>query len=111
MTIPDPLTIRELLDIATKIATPEEGAVLVAVLVARARRDTPSLTEATAAQIVRSNLGYISGYCNVETQRRFELVFGAVHPVFGPVGGDREPKTASEAFQMGVRAAGGSDAR
>ena len=110
MTIPDPLTIRELLDIARKITTPEDGAALVAVLVARARRDTPSLTEETAAQMVRSNLGYVSGYCDVETRRRFEVVFGAMHPVFGPVGGDREPRTVAETIQMGIRAAGGSDA-
>lgn len=108
MTLPDPLTIGQMLDIASKIATPEDGAALVAVLVARARRDTPSLTEEVAAQMVRSNLGYISGYCDVETQRRFEVVFGAVHPVFGPVGGAQEPRTAEETIQMGIRAAGGA---
>ena len=98
MTIPDPLTIRELLDIARKITTPEDGAALVAVLVARACRDTPSLTEETAAQMVRSNLGYVSGYCDVETRRRFEVVFGAMHP-------DYERSLLRERVVAGVRRA------
>lgn len=58
---------------------------------------------ATAEDIQRQNLGYFAGYYSRETQLRVEQLYGAVHPIFGPVGGDREPKTVDEAFEMGKR--------
>lgn len=54
-----------------------------------------------AERIERTNLGYYSGYCNRATQARVERLFGAVHPIFGPVGGPDEPKTPEETFEMG----------
>jgi hypothetical protein len=100
--LPDVLTYGLMLDIACKVTTPEEGADLLRALVARAQQEDPTLTNEVALTRCRANLGYLAGYCNVETQRRFEVVFSAVHPVFGAVGGPAEPKTAAETFAMGV---------
>ena len=41
------------------------------------------LTRAEATSMELQNIGYTSGYCDVETMRRVERLFGAVHPVLG----------------------------
>jgi hypothetical protein len=61
-------------------------------------------SRAEAEKIERENLNYFAGYCDRDTQRRVESLFGGCHPIFGPVGGVLEPKTPDEAFAMGVRA-------
>lgn len=101
--IPATLTFGAMLDLARAVATPEDGALLLGALVRRAQSEDPTLTDEKALALQRANLGYLGGYCDVETQRRFERVFGAVHPVFGPIGGSDEPKTAAETFAMGVK--------
>lgn len=100
--LPEKLTFGVMIDLATKIETKEEAEALLAALVTQARQEDPAMTEEEALRTTQSNLGYLGGYLNVETQRKWEVLFGAVHPVFGPVGGDKEPKTALETFQMGI---------
>lgn len=103
--LPATLTYGVMLDLARAVTTPEDGALLLGALVRRAQQENPDLSDDEALAMQRSNLGYLSGYCDVDTQRRFERVFGAVHPVFGRVDGPDEPKTAAETFEMGRRLA------
>lgn len=86
--LPEKLTVGVLIDIAAKIETKEDADALLSALVARARQEAPELTEEAAMRLSRANLGYLGGYCSVDVQRRWETLFGAVHPVFGPVGGE-----------------------
>ena len=87
-------TIGELYGPAMDVTDPIEAATYFEALVEYGM--SHDQTREQAEQVQRSNLGYFSGYSNVETQRRVERLFGAVHPIFGSVGGDTEPKTAEE---------------
>lgn len=109
MTLPRTLTYGTMLDLATAVATVDEANALLVALVRRAQQENPSLSDDEALTRCRSNLGYLAGYCGVDVQRRFESLFGAAHPIFGPVGGDKEPKTPGEAFAMGMAMARGAE--
>lgn len=50
--------------------------------------------------VVRSNIGYVAGYCDQKTADRIYRVFSVSHPIFG-----RSHPSAEEAFQAGMRAA------
>lgn len=102
MTLPTPLTVGDMIDIANKVQTAEDASALLTALTERAMAENSALTHELALTLVRANLGYLGGYCGVETQRRWESLFGAVHPIFGAVGSDTEPKTVAETFQRGV---------
>lgn len=103
MQIPNPITYRQMAELCNACTTPEQAAELLAELVRRGVEDGRS--EEEALDICRSNIGYLGGYYDVDTQRRWQELFGAVHPIFGVVDGPKEPKTAEEAFQLGVQAA------
>ena len=53
-----------------------------------------------AEKTERDNIGYFAGYYDSETAKRVNLLFGAVHPIFGSV----EP-TPEEAFKAGQKLA------
>ncbi len=55
---------------------------------------------AEAVRIQKANIGYFSGYHDMETQRRVERLFQCAHPIFGRIkdGGTRTPE---EAFKLG----------
>jgi len=99
--LPEKLTFGVMIDIAVKIETKEDADALLSALVAQSLQETPGMAEEEALKMIRSSLGYLGGYCSVDVQRRWETLFGAVHPVFGPVGGDKEPKTVAQTLTMG----------
>ena len=57
-------------------------------------------SEETAADIVKSNLGYWTGYCDSETARRVFRLYGCAHPIFGV-----SRPSAEEAFDAGKKMA------
>lgn len=104
MNLPNDLTYGQIADLCNACTTPEQAAELLGGLVQRSMR-MGDRSEAEALELCRSNIGYLGGYYSTETQKRWEELFGAVHPIFGPVGGPKEPKTAGEAFLMGMQMA------
>lgn len=42
-------------------------------------------TREEAEIIEKHNLGYFSGYCDLETQKRVQELFHCYHPIFGSV--------------------------
>ena len=95
------LTYRQMLDMCNAVKTKEEAAVLLGDFVTY-YVNKHEYSQDEALKIIRSNIGYLAGYCDVETQRRFEDLFGAVHPVFGAVDSPESPKTVEETFQHGL---------
>jgi hypothetical protein len=89
------------IDLCSKVETVEQAADLLCALAERCAAERPCGMD-EALKITRSNIGYLGGYCDVETQRRWERLFGAVHPVFGSVDSPESPKTAAETFARGV---------
>lgn len=95
------LTYRQMLDMCNAVKTKEEASVLLGDFVTY-YVNKHEYSQDEALNIIRSNIGYLAGYCDVETQRRFEDLFGAVHPVFGAVDSPESPKTVEETFQHGL---------
>jgi hypothetical protein len=56
----------------------------------------PRKDNATAEEIVKSNLGYWAGYYSEETRARVEKLFHCEHPIFGAIAevGAPSPKVA-----------------
>ena len=106
MTLPETLTYGVMIDLCGAVKTETEAGALLVALAERCAKERPCGMD-EALKITRSNIGYLGGYCDVETQRRWERLFGAVHPVFGAVGSPESPKTAAETFERGVRLGGG----
>lgn len=52
-------------------------------------RKSPHPKGLSAEEIVKINLGYESGYCSIEVQKRVERLFHTEHPFFGKVGDDK----------------------
>ncbi len=92
-------TIGEVYGPAMQITDPTQAAAYFARIVEHIMRDGKTQEEAEA--MARSNLGYYSGYYGIETQRRVERIYGAIHPVFGSVDGPQ--MTAQEVFDLGVK--------
>lgn len=55
-----------------------------------------------AEYVIKSNLGYMAGYCNHEAAQKVQRLFGAVHPVFGTAD-YHKTVTPEEAFEAGKR--------
>ena len=103
MKFPEQITIGDKYRPAMEIEDSVEAAEYFEACVEHCMRFGASREE--AEKIQRANLGYYAGYYNQETQERVERLFGAVHPIFGPVGGPDEPKTPEETFEMGKKMA------
>ncbi len=99
---PDEITIGEKYGPAMKISDPSEAQKYFERCVEHSMR-TGAESREHAEATERSNIGYFSGYCSVETQKRVETLFDAVHPVFGPVDGPDEPKTLEEVLRLGMK--------
>ena len=95
------LTYRQMLDMCNAVKTKEEAAILLGDFVTY-YVNKHEYSQDEALKIIGANIGYLAGYCDVETQRRFEHLFGAVHPVFGAVDSPESPKTVEETFQHGL---------
>ena len=54
-----------------------------------------------AARVMRSNIGYWTGYCSDETAIRVQRLFQCEHPVFGSMEHDGPP-TPEEALRKGI---------
>lgn len=83
MTLPEPFTYGAVLDLCCKCETAEEAQEILDALVQRSLEQDPNRSPEEALKIVKSNIGYLGGYCGVDAQARFQRLFGAVHPVFG----------------------------
>jgi predicted NAD/FAD-dependent oxidoreductase len=57
---------------------------------------------AEAEYIIKSNLGYMAGYCDHKAAQKVQRLFGAVHPVFGTAD-YHQTMTPEEAFETGKR--------
>lgn len=86
---------------AMEVQTPEDAQRIFERLVTTSMT-AGNRTREAAERLERQNLGYYSGYYNLETQRRVERLFSAAHPVFGPTSGPQ--LTADEVVRAGVRA-------
>lgn len=82
---------------AVKVKTQEEADVILAALVNQCMENTDKTRE-EVEEIQRSNIGYVAGYYDEATRERAEKLYGAVHPIFGPVSNVITP---DQAFQMG----------
>lgn len=95
---PKKITIGDKYHPAMKITDPKEAEEYFEACVQHTMLFGKSREEAEKSE--RSNLGYFAGYYDNETARRVNLLFGAVHPIFGSM----EP-TPEEAFKMGQKLA------
>jgi len=88
---------------AMKITDPKEAKVyfeaLVKHILAMKPENEPRITSREAAEkVVRSNLGYYSGYYDHKTMQRVFKLFNCAHPIFGLA-----IPTAEEAFEAGKK--------
>ena len=95
------LTYGQMLNMCNAVKTKEEAAVLLGDFVTY-YVNKHEYGKDQALKIIGANIGYLAGYCDAETQRRFEDLFGAVHPVFGAVDSAESPKTVKDTFQRGL---------
>lgn len=100
MRLPDEMTYGESLGPAMKITDPAEAQEYFCALVDRNMRITGN-NSAQAEEVVRSNLGYYSGYYSRETMARVEKLFSCVHPIFGTVE-ELKKLSAKQIFEKGV---------
>lgn len=97
---PQAETIGEIYGPAMEITDPEEAREyfqsLVQRCMERAEEDgnEPDLEYCEYTQ--RSNLGYYAGYYDPIVRKRVEILFGAMHPIFGSAN-----PTSEEAFEIG----------
>jgi len=96
-------------DIAVKATTQEEAdrcfETLVKQCMTLRKERGESCSRKVCEKIQRENIGYYSGYFDLETQKRVEILYKAVHPLFGATTTkqgmkNREPKNA---FRLGVK--------
>jgi len=84
----DTLTYGEALDPAMGITDKEDAEQYfrdyVAYLEGHLEKE-PRDDDMTAEQVALVNIGYYAGYCDIETQRRVQKLFGAIHPIFGRI--------------------------
>ena len=99
MDLPDVMTNGEAYGPAMKITDKAEAKVYLQALIDRHVRITDH-DPTEAEMIVKTNLGYYSGYYDDETMIRVQNLFDCEHPVFGKA--ERGLPTPAEAFQMGV---------
>lgn len=90
------MTFGETLGPAMTITDQEQANEYFEVMVERGMR-REGLCREEAEKNAKSNIGYFAGYCDNETRKRVNALFGAVHPVFG-----NNFPTAKEAFKKGV---------
>lgn len=95
------LTYGQMLQMCNAAKTKEDAAVLLGKFVTY-YVNKHDYNQDDALKTIRSNIGYLAGYYDVETQRRFENLFGAVHPVFGAVDSPESPKTVEDTLQRGI---------
>ena len=104
MKLPDELTLGEKYTPAMHVADQDEADVYLAACVEHnlrlCERDGVTRTQEEAEGIERVNIGYWSGYYDLETRTRVERLFRCVHPLFGPVALAKTLTTA-EILSMG----------
>ena len=81
--LPSKITIGEKYGPAMSVKTREEAAAMFERLVAH--NMSQGHTREQAVNIEKQNLGYYAGYYDLETQRRVQELYGAVHPFYGSV--------------------------
>jgi hypothetical protein len=94
-------TIGELYGPASEVFTEDDADVYfeeVCDYIMTAYVDSASITRAEAAEIARSNIGYMAGYYDKPVRDRMFKLFKCEHPVFGTT----EP-SPQEAFEAGQR--------
>ncbi len=105
MSIPYKITIGDKYGPAMKMTEQDEAQAYFELLVSHCMSHDKTRKEAES--IERENLGYYAGYCDDETRRRVEQLFGCAHPVFGKIVDanllHHGPVTPEMAFEMGKR--------
>jgi len=101
--LPDDITMEDEYGIAMEI-TEQEDADRYFEMCVRNNMNTGGHDRVEAERIVRSNIGYWTGYCDSETRRRVERLFRCQHPIFGSIEINGEP-TVEEAFFKGMELA------
>ncbi len=78
----------DIVDRALLVATKEEAAAFIEEMAAEFRDATrgpvPTGVE-ESHRICRKNLAFYAGFRDIDTRRKLEQLFDAVHPVLGPV--------------------------
>lgn len=83
-TIPPGATQHQVLSPAMWITEPEEARVYFEMVLSYSMT-LSNLPKETLETNLREQIGYYAGYYSREIRARVERLFGAVHPVFGPV--------------------------
>lgn len=94
-------TYREQFDAAMRCKTKEEAAAWLAAEINRYQLEFGKDGE-EAEHVIKSNLGYMAGYCDHEAAQKVQRLFGAVHPIFGTAD-YHQTMTPEEAFETGKR--------
>jgi len=93
------MTYQEMFDSAMQCTTKEEADAWIEEVVARCIELAPDPVPDLEVMkgIIRSNLGYMAGYCDDSVRDKVRDLFGALHPIFG----DHRP-TPEEALAKGI---------
>lgn len=81
-----------------KITNKEDAAEYFASCVEHTMRMNSSLTENEAIELEKTNIGYFSGYTDIDSRRRIENLFNCEHPLFGSID---NPITGEVIFKIG----------
>jgi hypothetical protein len=94
-------------DLAVRAATQEEADKCFEALVEQCmtlRKEKGDECEREVCEkIQRENIGYYSGYHSLEVQERVEILYKAVHPIFGPTTTERGKDNRKNAFNLGQK--------
>lgn len=96
------LTYGECLDPAMKITDQHDATQYFYAYVKFIEKNKDPVSNMTAIQIAKSNLGYYAGYFNDDTRVRVEKLFMCKHPIFGSIAENGTP-TPEEAFNIGLK--------
>ena len=81
----DVLTFGECLGPAMEITDQNEADEYYKAYLEWQKKHMTTPNDSRAEEICKTNLGYYSGYYGLETQKRVQQLFLAVHPIFGPI--------------------------
>lgn len=90
---------RTVLQLVKDASTEAEATMLILLLVQKFMREYGE-TRAEAEKTVRTNIGYLGGYCSDEVRARIERLFKVEHPFFGSIE-KNGPPTPEQAFAIG----------
>lgn len=72
-------------ELALQVESQKLADIIFGYLVRLAMEGDRSLGRPEAEQVVRDNLGYFAGFYRDEVRSRAERLYGAVHPIHGPL--------------------------